>query len=141
VSQSLKAVVWADKGAGWIFCQRPQAASFLAARSAAAQEPRDQLVDARGRLQIDEARSARRRDLLADRQRSACRPDEVNDVGVDLDPRCGHHQRSGQASWLADTRALNHLFTWRRLAEPRALATAGSGRLPLRDEPLCVQNL
>ena len=27
--------------------------------------------------------------LLADRQRSACRPDEVNDVGVELDPRCG----------------------------------------------------
>ena len=51
---TLKAAVWAHNGAGWIFCQRPQAASFLAARSAAAQEPWDELVDARGRLQIDE---------------------------------------------------------------------------------------
>ena len=50
----LKAVVWAHNAAGWIFCQRPQAASFLAARSAAAQEPWDELVHARGRPQIDE---------------------------------------------------------------------------------------
>ena len=50
----MKAVVWAHNGAGWIFCQRPQAASFLAARSAAAQEPWDELVHARGRPQIDE---------------------------------------------------------------------------------------
>ena len=36
------------------FLPRPQAASFLAARSAAAQEPWDELVHARGRPQIDE---------------------------------------------------------------------------------------
>ena len=31
-----------------------------------------------------------RRALPVDRQRSACRPDELNGVGIEIDPRCGH---------------------------------------------------
>ena len=26
----------------------------------------------------------------------SCRPDELNDVGIELDLRCGYHQRSGK---------------------------------------------
>ena len=94
-----------------------------AVRSAAAQEPWDELVHARGRPQIDEPGQDVDEICLRIDGGQLAGLDEVKDVSVDLDPRCGHHQRSGQAWWLAEPRAP-------LLA--RALATAGSRRIKVR---------
>ena len=73
----------------------------------------------------------------ADRQRSACRPDEVNDVGVELDPRCGQHQRCGQASG-SPTPVPRTTSSRGAAGRPWYWGSAGSGPLPLRDDCLCV---
>jgi hypothetical protein len=61
--------------------------------------------------------------------------DELNDVGIDLDPRCGLKD-AGKLD--GSPKRAPRSTSSSQLVEPRALATAGSRRLPLRDEPLCL---
>ena len=130
----LKAVVWAHNAAGWIFCQRPQAASFLAARSAPAQEPWDELVHARGRPQIDEpGQDVDEICLRIDSGQLAVPTSSTMWVSSSILDAA--HQRPGKLDGSPKRRALNHLFTWRRLVA-QGTGVAGSGPLPLRDERL-----
>ena len=71
---------------------------------------------------------------LADRQRSACRPDELNGVGIDIDPRCGHRVSSMARRHPEARTTSSRGGGWL----PWALGLAGSGPLPLHNERLWV---
>ena len=95
----------------------------------------DELVHARGRPQIDEPGQDVDEISLRIDSWSACRPDELNDVGIEIDPRCGHPM--GKLDGSPTPGGPNHLFTWRRRVA-QGTGVAGSGPLPLRDERLWV---